>query len=173
MVCTCKALVWLLSVLFIAAIVVPIALQQQLKSEAPLNLFDSKVNEGYNLEGLSLGAPSPPSNLNADSGDGYVYLTWDAPSDDGGSEILGYKVYRNGAPIATVPATQLWYNDTDVTNGIPYTYYVTAVNAVGESTPSNAVYAIPGGVVPELNHAWLAVIIALFFLLILKRKKIF
>ncbi len=83
--------------------------------------------------------PLSPLNLNATAGNGYVYLTWSSPLDDGGSAIIEYKIYRNGALISIVSSNQLWYNDTNVENGVNYTYYVTAVNAVGESTPSNTV----------------------------------
>ncbi len=87
--------------------------------------------------------PSSPLNLTAKAGDGYVNLTWKAPADNGGSAISQYKIYRNGTVIATVPANQLWYNDTSVKNGVTYIYYVTAVNSVGESEPSNTISAKP------------------------------
>jgi hypothetical protein len=38
--------------------------------------------------------PSAPQNLQATAGEGYVYLDWDTPSDDGGSTITEYKIYR-------------------------------------------------------------------------------
>ncbi len=120
--------------------------------------------------------PSAPTNLNATSGDGYVNLTWNAPLDNGGRNIIEYKVYRNGTLIATVSANQLWFNDTNVKNGVNYTYYVTAVNAAGESKPSNEVQAEPeisgsGSGMPEIKaHYWwvLPVIGALIVLIILE-----
>ena len=36
-------------------------------------------------------------------------------------------------------------------NGQTYTYYVTAVNATGESAPSNEVSATPNGEIPEFS----------------------
>ena len=87
--------------------------------------------------------PSSPQNLQAKAGNRYVNLSWEAPRDNGGSGIKEYRIYRNGTLIATVPAIQLWYNDTSVANGVNYTYYVTAVNSVGESKPSNDINATP------------------------------
>ena len=85
--------------------------------------------------------PSAPQNLVAIAGDGSVQLTWDAPADN--STVTQYKIYRNGTVIATVPTSQLWYRDTDVKNGVTYTYYVVAVNSAGEGSPSYIVNTMP------------------------------
>jgi fibronectin type 3 domain-containing protein len=89
--------------------------------------------------------PSAPINLAAESGNVYVNLSWDIPASDGGSPILEYYIYRNGTGgnYDAVPAGQLWYNDTSVTNGITYTYNVSAVNGVGEGPLSIGVNATP------------------------------
>jgi len=115
--------------------------------------------------------PSRPGNLTAEEGAGYVNLSWEAPASNGSSEITEYKIYRNGTHIATVPATQLWYNDTSITPEVTYTYHVTAVNSVGESEGSNQVEATPTGAIPELS--WLMAISLVFLALILRRKRIF
>ena len=115
--------------------------------------------------------PLPPQNLKANIGNGYVNLTWTAPADDGGSAITEYKIYRNGALIATVPASQLWYNDTNVVNGQTYTYYVTAVNSVGESEKSNEVQATPSGSVPEFTPVGIIAVLLFVALVILMRRK--
>lgn len=39
--------------------------------------------------------PAPPQNLQAESGDGYVHLTWD-PSPS--TNVVGYRVYRSTSP---------------------------------------------------------------------------
>jgi parallel beta-helix repeat protein len=89
--------------------------------------------------------PSAPQNLQANSGDGYVNLTWNAPASDGGSPILWYYIYRNGTVgvYDTVPASQLWYNDTNVINGLTYTYNISAVNSVGEGPQTGDVIGTP------------------------------
>jgi hypothetical protein len=111
-------------------------------------------------------APLPPRNLQAEEGNGYVNLTWEEPLDNGTSDMTEYRIYRNGTLIATVPATQLWYNDTDVANGVTYTYYVTAVNSAGESDKSNEVQATPRGEIPELS--WISVVLILLTVALLR-----
>ena len=47
--------------------------------------------------------PGAPSGFKATAGDGQVTLNWTAPADDGGSAILGYKVwYGNGTCLLTL-----------------------------------------------------------------------
>ncbi|MFX1255693.1 MAG: PQQ-binding-like beta-propeller repeat protein [Promethearchaeota archaeon] len=99
------------------------------------------VSPNGNVYSLGKIAPSTPLNLNATAGDGHVFLSWDASADDGGSPITGYRIYRNETLLTTV--TSLSHNDTTVTNGLNYTYYVTAVNIAGESNQSNSVIASP------------------------------
>jgi len=52
-----------------------------------------------------------------------------------------YKVYRNGILVASPTASP--YTDTGLTNGVSYSYRVSAVNAVGEGPQSNTVTATP------------------------------
>jgi hypothetical protein len=84
--------------------------------------------------------PDAPS-LSATATSGSVLLAWTVPSD-GGSPILAYNIYRGafGAETiyASVLATQTDFTDIAVLPGVSF-YYVTAVNAVGESAPSNPV----------------------------------
>lgn len=93
----------------------------------------------------------PPTNLVAAAGNNLVSLSWNAPTgrnatgarETGGRSISGYRVYRNGTPVATVAGTS--YQDTGLVNGVSYTYYVTTVYAdpEGESLPSNTATATP------------------------------
>ena len=92
------------------------------------------------------GLPGAPS-LTATAGSGVVHLSWTPPSDTGGSPIKRYKVYRTtsgnfGRPLTVVRGATT-YDDTSVTNGVSYTYEVTAVTAVGEGTPSATVTVTP------------------------------
>jgi len=90
---------------------------------------------------LALTPPSAPRNLQANAGDRYVTLDWNTPSDDGGSPVTGYKVYRGAAPggggLLTTVGNVLKYTDNDVTSGQKYYYQVSAVNSAGEGTKSN------------------------------------
>ena len=120
---------------------------------------------------MPLLAPTSPQNLWAKSGDKYVNLTWEKPLGEGSSPITEYKIYRNNVLIAIVPANQHYYNDTSVVNGQTYTYYVTAVNSVGESEKSNEVQATPGQDVPEFSAMlWLGIIVMLGMLAVARRK---
>ncbi|MCK5039315.1 MAG: PQQ-binding-like beta-propeller repeat protein, partial [Thermoplasmata archaeon] len=89
---------------------------------------------------------SPPQDLTADAGDSFVSLTWDPPKEE--TAILNYNIYRGtssgGEVLLATIGDILWFNDTSVTNGQTYYYYVTAVNAEREGLPSNEVNATPG-----------------------------
>jgi titin len=92
--------------------------------------------------------PDPPGGLVANGGDARVSLSWHAPASNGGSPITNYKIYRGTSSggeswLATVAGDVLTYSDGAVTNGVTYFYYVTAVNIVGESGPSNEASATP------------------------------
>ncbi|MBW6515052.1 MAG: T9SS type A sorting domain-containing protein [Candidatus Cloacimonetes bacterium] len=84
-----------------------------------------------------------PQNLVAEAGDGVVDLLWDVPEYSEEVLLLGYHVYRDGSQLAIGIIEQNEYADTDVENGITYSYYVTAVYVEGESEPSNSVEATP------------------------------
>ena len=91
--------------------------------------------------------PGAPT-LNAPSaGDGQVVLTWSAPSDDGGSAITGYNIYRgissDGEIILTTIGNVLTFTDTGLTNGQTYYYKVSAVNGEGEGALSSERSATP------------------------------
>jgi cytochrome c biogenesis protein CcdA/thiol-disulfide isomerase/thioredoxin len=95
----------------------------------------------------SLGPPSAPRNLRATPGDSFIYLVWQAPSDDGGTPITNYEVWRGSTTgketfLADV-GTKLWYNNTGLNNGQTYYYVVKAENAKGLSPSSNEVSVQP------------------------------
>jgi prepilin-type N-terminal cleavage/methylation domain-containing protein len=85
--------------------------------------------------------PSPPQNLKATPGNQQVTLTWQAPVSDGGSTLLGYKIYRGTTYLGAT--TNLTYTDSGLTNGIQYCYYVSAYNAIGDSDKAGPACATP------------------------------
>src|SRR5256712_1882180 len=97
-----------------------------------------------------LTVPSTPQNLQTTSGNAQVSLSWSAPSNNGGSAITSYNIYRSTSSgtetlLATI-GNVLSYTDTAVTNGQTYFYKVTAVNSVGESSQANEASATPAAI---------------------------
>jgi len=95
-----------------------------------------------NLPGWSL--PSPPRNLTATAGPGYVLLSWKPPVSSGAPENRSYtimhNVFRGTGPggekfLAQVNGTS--YTDFSVEPGKTYYYVVVAVNPAGASEFSN------------------------------------
>ena len=95
--------------------------------------------------------PDAPTLGAIDEGDDQMTLNWIPPSYDGNSEITSYKIFRTsqGNPVAllaTVAGDVLTYLDTGMGNGGPArVYYVSAVNAIGESVSSNGQSGIAYG----------------------------
>ena len=92
--------------------------------------------------------PQPPTGLAASAASSsQINLSWNAPSDNGGSAITNYNIYRgNSSGTETLLASTgnvLTYTDTTVTSGQTYFYKVTAVNSIGESSSSNEANATP------------------------------
>lgn len=97
--------------------------------------------------------PVPPGAVTTFAvyeGNGEVLIRWTPPSVDGGSNITGYRIYRNdGAqPVLSPPPSQLEIRDTSVTNGQTYSYVIRAVNAKGEGSSSKTLFATPKNVPP-------------------------
>jgi hypothetical protein len=82
-------------------------------------------------------APSAPRSLTATAGDQSVTVSFQTPSDDGGSPVTGYTVtaHPHGAADSTgdvvVPATTSPVTVTGLVNGTQYDVSVTATNAIG------------------------------------------
>lgn len=80
-------------------------------------------------------APDPPTNVQATGSPGQASVSWSAPTNNGGSDIVGYKVsWNGGSKIATSTSTTI----TGLNNGTTYTFTVIAVNTVGDSTGANS-----------------------------------
>lgn len=101
-------------------------------------------------------APDPVRNATAtrllNTGD--IGLNWVAPVNNGGSDILGYEIYRGMTPGPTgkvhygsVSNVTFSYTDIAVDPSQPYYYYVTARNSAGESIYSpeiSSMFSVPG-----------------------------
>ncbi|MBS3956557.1 MAG: PKD domain-containing protein [Clostridiales bacterium] len=88
--------------------------------------------------------PAAPVGLSAadtpDDVGGAIDLAWTANTDD----TAGYRIYRDGVLVADAAgAGATTFTDSGLTNGVTYTYTVTAYDAAGnESAPSAPVNAV-------------------------------
>ncbi|MEM1334831.1 MAG: fibronectin type III domain-containing protein, partial [Actinomycetota bacterium] len=96
-------------------------------------------------------APALPSNVSAVAGDGSVEVSWTAPLSDGGAPIVGYSVTASpgGGSCSTSDATTCRVGG--LTNGVSYTFTVTASNDARTSAPSLPSAAVsPESPVPDV-----------------------
>ena len=129
------------------------------------------------------GPPVAPGTLQVSVGKDSVTLTWTPSTDNGGSPITGYKIYRgtsldNMEYITTVSASTTTYKDTAVKPGETYYYKVSGLNSEGESSTGAAVSgSVPKaeensvGIGLALAILVIAVIVALAAFFLKKRKK--
>ncbi|WP_165864231.1 polymorphic toxin-type HINT domain-containing protein [Capsulimonas corticalis] len=97
------------------------------------------------LSGAAVSAPSAPGSLSASGGNGQVGLSWGVVT---GATV--YKVKRSttsGGPYSQIGGnvSTTSYTDSQVTNGTPYYYVVSAANEGGESANSTEATASPVG----------------------------
>ena len=95
-----------------------------------------------------VGLPGIPRNLVVEPGDGHVVLSWTAPDDDGGTPVLGYRIYRGtseNAQLLLLEVDTITHTDSGLTNGLPYYYRISAINAVGEGAFTGSRMATPLG----------------------------
>lgn len=117
-------------------------------SDVGLTYFGWYVDDLAVVERQILGRPL---YLRTTSGDGEVTLHWEPPAGGDGfvgsksAALTGYNVYRQDDKVSdpvlltASPITERTYTDTNVTNGVNYDYYVTAVYPEGESPLGDAV----------------------------------
>src|SRR5207245_1513733 len=84
---------------------------------------------------------SAPQTLQATAGTGNVTLVWQAPSNNGGSAITAYKVYRSSTSgtegyLVTV-GNVTSYTNTGLVSGHTYYYKVSALNSICTSPTSH------------------------------------
>lgn len=91
-----------------------------------------------------LAPPTPPLDVQASPGDRQVTVSWQPPVSDGGLPITDYRVTSSPSGRGCSAVQTLTCVVTGLTNGIAYTFTVTAVNGVGTSEPSApSEFAIP------------------------------
>ncbi|MCK5560651.1 MAG: peptidase C1, partial [Thermoplasmata archaeon] len=102
------------------------------------------------ISAIPLGLPSEPKSVIAIGRDSYINIYWESPISNGGSQMINYIIYKSTTPDNESYFTEigniLYYNDTDVINGITYYYKVGAKNEVGNGPLSNEISATPASV---------------------------
>jgi titin len=95
-------------------------------------------------------APGAPTGVTAVPGDAQATVSWTAPADNGGSEVVEYVVRasRNGVEVPPQRSSSPSLTVTGLANGEPHTFTVSAVNSVGEGPRSAASAAVIPRVVP-------------------------
>lgn len=96
---------------------------------------------------IPMAVPEPPTGLVATAGNGQVALSWLEPSDDGGSPITNYTIWRgtssDGETLLNTINDTTDYVDTGLTNGQTYYYMISARNSIGDGPNSTEVSATP------------------------------
>jgi len=103
-------------------------------------------------------APSSPTSLTATGKVTNMTLSWNAPTDNGGLQIVGYMIERsvdNGTTWSTIisdtNSTGTTYTDSHLMPVKTYTYRVSAINQIGTSDFSNTISAKPLSI-PHLTN---------------------
>jgi len=99
--------------------------------------------------------PAAPGRVLADRGDGAVLVSWSVPAANG-SSILSYVVDASTGQRCETDQTSCLLGG--LTNGVPVTFTVTAVNGVGAGAPSDRTAAVTPAGAPSIpaNFGWQA-----------------
>jgi fibronectin type 3 domain-containing protein len=106
---------------------------------------ENAVGIGFSDEvtGTPRTVPEAPVGLMATAGERYITLNWTKPSSDGGSPVLGYKVYRglsSGSETFLADAGEATsFISAGLTNGRTYYFKVLAYNEAGDGPLSGEV----------------------------------
>lgn len=123
-----------------------------------IDYYDGSAKVTLLLAIRVLPVPSAPRNVALVAGDGFMRVSWEAPSNLGvidgkAGSIVGYKVYYSEATISNTSSADvlslgagkaLSLDVPGLQNGTKYYFVVTASNEAGESTLSDEVADTPG-----------------------------
>jgi hypothetical protein len=106
--------------------------------------FDSTTYNDLSIYGPADVAthPSAPSGVSAVPGNASALVSWTAPASTGGSPITGYTATSSPGTQTCTTSGALSCTVSGLTNGTPYTFTVTATNAVGPGPASAASLAV-------------------------------
>jgi fibronectin type 3 domain-containing protein len=104
------------------------------------------------LEAMTMVAPDPPQDVEAVANERFVRITWSPPEADGASPVTSYRIYLGGMDdsdvllgdvnVVGVEEPRLVFLHEQPYDGMSRAYFVTALNAEGESDPSGAVWTL-------------------------------
>ena len=101
--------------------------------------------------------PGAPQHVRVSTHDsGALDVAWEAPTNDGGSPITGYKVqwkeaadsWDTAEDVSEATVSGTTHTISELTGGAEYTVQVIATNAVGDGLPSGEQTGTPGETVP-------------------------
>ena len=103
------------------------------------NYIRNMIIKGDLMEGAEIPtdteAPTAPTNLlGVAASDTAINLSWTASSDN--MAVAGYNIFRDGTKVGTATTTS--YNDTGLTAGKEYDYYVIAFDSSGNQSNASA-----------------------------------
>ena len=100
-----------------------------------------------------MSVPNAPNDLRCSIVNGTVILTWQPPTSNNGSAIIGYNLYRgttSGMEQFLIAVENLTsFTDANVMTGEIYYYQISAINGVGIGTQSSEVNIL----VPNLTSS--------------------
>ncbi|MHB8467033.1 MAG: fibronectin type III domain-containing protein [Acidimicrobiales bacterium] len=88
------------------------------------------------------GGPGSPTSVIATAGNAQATVSWNPPSSNGGSPIASYTVQPSTGSPVTVCGTCTTATVSGLSNGVTYTFTVTATNSLGNSAPSQPSNAV-------------------------------
>ena len=103
-----------------------------------ISAYDGAGNESGKTSAASITTPEPPDTTpptapgafqSTNTGLTAISLSWTASTDN--KAVTGYQLSRNGSQIATLNATALTYNDSNLTYATTYNYTLKATDAAG------------------------------------------
>jgi hypothetical protein len=109
----------------------------------------ASASASVTVSGGGGGSTTPPTvppaltdiNLSADPSEALltstattITLTWGTSTPSSGNVLAGYKLYRNGSLVATIPAGTTMYTDSNLSPGTNYSYTIDAYDTAGHTS---------------------------------------